>query len=160
MNVSDYFYLKASPSPAIAAVAAPAGRGGNARRALANPSLTTARRLLKFKKSSNGCSLSQRERVRVRESAAAFHRSAEHQLGQSLRSRSNVPSRCSALRSRVSILDCGGKRSATPLSSARQPKNISTGFVRAKAVSPLRSATALQDLADVRLTHYSSLVRL
>ena len=141
MNVSDYFYLKASPSPAIAAVAAPAGRGGNARRALANPSLTTARRLLKFKKSSNGCSLSQRERVGVRENAPIFYWSA-------------------GFRSCCDVLDCGGKRSATPLSSERQPKKISTGFVRAKAVSPLRSATALQDLADARFTHYFSLVTL
>ena len=137
MNVSDYFSLKGSPSPRPS----PPGRGRNVPSVLANPALTFTRRLLSFKKLSNGCSLSQRERVRVRENAPIFYWSA-------------------GFRSCCDVLDCGGKRSATPLSSERQPKNVSGGFVRAKAVSPLRSATALQDLADARFTHYFSLVTL
>ena len=156
MNVSDYFYLKASPSPRPS----PAGRGGNARRALANPSLTTTRRLLKFKKSSNGCSLSQRERVRGRENATSIQGSAGLRPGELVDELGTRRVRRPALRPRVSILDCGGKRSVTPLSSARCAREFSSGSVRAKAVSPLRSATALQDLAEIRFTHYSSLVTL
>ena len=137
MNVSDYFSLKGSPSPRPS----PPGRGKNVPSALANLRLTSARSLSNFMNSVSGCSLSQRERARVRENAPIFYWSA-------------------GLRSRGSVLDCGGKRSATPLSSARQPKKNSTGFVRAKAVSPLRSATAVQDLADIHFTHHSSLVTL
>jgi hypothetical protein len=44
-----------------------------------------------------------------------------------------------------SVMDCGGKRSATPLSHARRFSVIRKFPVRPKAVSPLRSATALQD---------------
>jgi hypothetical protein len=47
------------------------------------------------------------------------------------------------------VLDCGGKRSATPLSHARGLALVRTIFVRPKAVSPLRSATAVQDLAEL-----------
>ena len=64
------------------------------------------------------------------------------------------------LRSRASVLDCGGKRSATPLSHGRGAANFFTRSVRSKAVSPLRSATALQDLADFRFTFYSSRITL
>ncbi len=45
----------------------------------------------------------------------------------------------------ATILDCGGKRSATPLSPARNVSLIPTTFVRPKALSPLRSASAVQD---------------
>ena len=128
-----------SPSPRLS----PAGRGRNARRVLANPALTSARSFSNFKKLPNSCSLSQRERVRVRENAPIFYWSA-------------------GLRSRCGVLDCGGipTRRDTPLSGAPQAKIFSGGFVRAKAVSPLRSATALQDVADARFTHHSSLVTL
>jgi len=42
-------------------------------------------------------------------------------------------------------LDCGGKRSATPLSRGRKLSIVRSRPARAKAVSPLRSATAVQD---------------
>jgi len=46
---------------------------------------------------------------------------------------------------RASVLECGGP---PPLSPARHAfKQIKT-FARAKAVSPLRSATAVQNLAE------------
>ncbi|MGA9778302.1 MAG: hypothetical protein WBS33_08530 [Verrucomicrobiia bacterium] len=49
---------------------------------------------------------------------------------------------------RREVLDCGGKRSATPLSAARV--SIAAGAVRrGKAVSSLRSATALQDAGAI-----------
>ena len=54
-----------------------------------------------------------------------------------------------------SVMDCGGKRSATPLSHGRKISVCSVDFVRAKALSPLppllcygvagRSASAVQD---------------
>jgi hypothetical protein len=47
---------------------------------------------------------------------------------------------------RASILDCGGKRSATPLSSARCGFEASTVLLRSKAPSTLRSAGAVQDV--------------
>ncbi len=43
------------------------------------------------------------------------------------------------------VLDCGGKRSATPLSPARRFPIVSVTFARAKAPSPLRSAGAVQN---------------
>src|SRR5690242_17632170 len=43
------------------------------------------------------------------------------------------------------ILDCGGKRSATPLSSGRNRFNKPMVCVRAKALSPLRFASAVQN---------------
>ena len=45
------------------------------------------------------------------------------------------------------ILDCGGKRSATPLSHTPKPSAVRETIFRLKAVSPLRSLTALQDAA-------------
>jgi hypothetical protein len=42
------------------------------------------------------------------------------------------------------ILDCGGKRSATPLSRGKGGLSSEAIIVRAKAVSPLRFATAVQ----------------
>ncbi len=42
------------------------------------------------------------------------------------------------------LMECGGKRSATPLSYARKSPAASEPSLRSKAVSPLRSATALQ----------------
>jgi hypothetical protein len=45
---------------------------------------------------------------------------------------------------RASVLDCGGKRSATPLSHARKSFALRIFLVRPKAPSPLRSAGALQ----------------
>ena len=148
--------LDDSPSPRPS----PAGRGRNARRVLANPALTAARKLSNFKKLSNGCSLSQRERVRVRENAAAFYWSADLRSGALVCGHGTRRVRRPALRPRHSVLECGGKRSATPLSSARCARKISSGSVRAKAVSPLRSATAVQDIADVRFTHHFSLLTL
>ena len=164
MNVSDYFSLKGSPSPRPS----PPGRGRNAPSALANSWLTSARLRSSFKKLSNGCSLSQRERVRVRENAAAFYWSADLRSGALVCGHGTRRVRRPALRPRHSVLECGGKRSATPLSSERWAINISDGVIRAKAVSPLstlrsaatedgRSATALQDIADVRFTHPPSL---
>ena len=47
------------------------------------------------------------------------------------------------------VLDCGGKRSATPLSCAQPARINRKSPVRPKAVSPLRSATAVQNLAAV-----------
>ena len=44
---------------------------------------------------------------------------------------------------RQRVLDCGGKRSATPLSPARKPFASRMFLVRPKAPSPLRSAGAL-----------------
>jgi len=44
---------------------------------------------------------------------------------------------------RQPVLDCGGKRSATPLSPARKPFASRMFLVRPKAPSPLRSAGAL-----------------
>jgi hypothetical protein len=52
-----------SPSPRPS----PPGRGRIVSRVLANPRLPSARWLSNFSGASNGCSLSQRERVRVRE---------------------------------------------------------------------------------------------
>jgi hypothetical protein len=43
------------------------------------------------------------------------------------------------------ILDCGGKRSATPLSHDQMFSSIRLLLARSKAVSPLRYATAIQD---------------
>jgi hypothetical protein len=43
------------------------------------------------------------------------------------------------------IMDCGGKRSTTPLSSAREISVIRWCVARAKAPSPLRFAGAVQD---------------
>jgi len=55
-----------------------------------------------------------------------------------------------ALGNEVRVLDCGGKRSATPLSHAKA-RGQRGRFLWApripKAVSPLRSATAVQDAA-------------
>ncbi len=51
----------------------PLGRGRIGSNPLANPRLASARRLPNFKKMDNGCSLSQRERVRVRENATVNH---------------------------------------------------------------------------------------
>jgi hypothetical protein len=48
---------------------------------------------------------------------------------------------------RSALLDCGGKRSATPLSQAHPTSEFPPRLVRSKAVSPLRSATALQNAA-------------
>jgi hypothetical protein len=45
---------------------------------------------------------------------------------------------------RVGLLDCGGNRK-TPLSCGRGSSMFSTRLARAKAVSPLRSATAVQN---------------
>jgi hypothetical protein len=42
------------------------------------------------------------------------------------------------------ILECGGKRSATPLSPARRVPSSRRPLARTKAPSPLRSAGALQ----------------
>ena len=49
----------------------------------------------------------------------------------------------------VRVLDCGGKRSATPLSRAKVLGQGETFCAPrlSKAVSPLRSATAVQDAA-------------
>ena len=62
-----------SPSPRPS----PQRRGRNVRRVLAKPALTSARLLSNFKNVSNGCSLSQRERVRVRENAALLMEGAK-----------------------------------------------------------------------------------
>ena len=43
----------------------------------------------------------------------------------------------------VRCMDCCGKQSTPPLSSAQAGWNVSTRFIRTKAVSPLRSATAV-----------------
>ena len=43
------------------------------------------------------------------------------------------------------VMDCGGKRSATPLSLAREVFNGRPVSVRPKALSPLRSANAVQE---------------
>ena len=43
------------------------------------------------------------------------------------------------------IMDCGRKRSATPLSHARKIIVCRLVSVRPKALSPLRSASAVQD---------------
>ena len=43
------------------------------------------------------------------------------------------------------LLDCGGKRSATPLSHDQMFSSIRLFLARSKAVSPLRYATAVQD---------------
>jgi hypothetical protein len=53
-------------------------------------------------------------------------------------------------------LDCGGKRSATPLSHARHWFDLSEHLVRPKAVSPLRSATALQEPSKARVASGNS----
>ena len=45
------------------------------------------------------------------------------------------------------VLDCGGKRSATPLSHARRRGITGKPSARPKAPSPLRSADAVQNLA-------------
>ncbi|MES1180734.1 MAG: hypothetical protein ABUL66_02605 [Verrucomicrobiota bacterium] len=42
-------------------------------------------------------------------------------------------------------MDCGGKRSALPLSPARKVIVIPKTFVCPKALSPLRSASAVHD---------------
>jgi hypothetical protein len=47
----------------------------------------------------------------------------------------------------ATILDCGGKRSATPLSNLRDGSDFPTSQARPKAPSPLRSAGAVQDAA-------------
>jgi hypothetical protein len=44
------------------------------------------------------------------------------------------------------ILDRGGKRSATPLSCGRRFSKVRLRPARAKVVSPLRFATAIQNL--------------
>jgi hypothetical protein len=44
-----------------------------------------------------------------------------------------------------SVMDCGGKRSATPLSSGQRFSDAQSRPGRAKAPSPLRSARALHD---------------
>ena len=119
----------------------PLGRGRIAPSALANPQLASARTLSNFMNVASSCSLSPGERVRVRGNTTTFYWSAGFRL-------------------RGSVLECGGKRRATPPSGARPAKNISGGPVRAKAVSPLRFATALQDLADARFTHHLSLITL
>ncbi len=49
------------------------------------------------------------------------------------------------------ILDCGRKRSATPLSPAQKSSLFRSQFACPKAVSPLRSATALQDAGALLL---------
>ena len=43
------------------------------------------------------------------------------------------------------VLDCGGKRSTTPLSHERKIIVCRLVSVRPKALSPLRSASAVQD---------------
>jgi hypothetical protein len=43
------------------------------------------------------------------------------------------------------VLDCGGKRSATPLLPARTVVAIPKTLARSKALSPLRSASAVHD---------------
>lgn len=43
------------------------------------------------------------------------------------------------------VLDCGGKRNATPISPAQRQSDFRIPPTRLKAGSPLRSATALQD---------------
>jgi hypothetical protein len=48
----------------------------------------------------------------------------------------------------ATIMDCGGKRSATPLSSARTAFKETSRVARAKALSPLRSASAVQNKHD------------
>ena len=48
------------------------------------------------------------------------------------------------------ILDCGGKRSATPLSRARSEVSTPKSPARSKAPSPLRSAGAVQNLSATR----------
>jgi hypothetical protein len=50
-------------------------------------------------------------------------------------------------------LDCGGKRSATPLSPARRFTLIRTVSIRLKAPSPLRSADAVQDAPQQQAVH-------
>jgi hypothetical protein len=44
-----------------------------------------------------------------------------------------------------SVMDCGGKHSATPLSCGRRRSNVPGSRVRAKAPAPLRCAGAVQD---------------
>jgi len=50
---------------------------------------------------------------------------------------------------RAGVLDCGGKRSATPLSNGRGLGVVRERIARAKAPSPLRSAGAVQDAGAV-----------
>ena len=65
------------------------------------------------------------------------------------------------LQSRGSVLDCGGKRSVTPLSHARGGWKFISRSVRPKAVSALLPpATALQDLADICMKHTYSRITL
>jgi hypothetical protein len=56
------------------------------------------------------------------------------------------------------ILDCGGKRSATPLSHERTITEPRPSPLRSKAVSPLRSATALQNSPQIDLDLFSNLI--
>ena len=50
-----------------------------------------------------------------------------------------------ALELPVRFLDCGGKRSATPLLGGRKAHELSMIVTRAKAPSPLRFAGAVQN---------------
>ena len=50
------------------------------------------------------------------------------------------------------VLDCGGKRSSTPLSPALKLFSTREPSVRPKALSPLRSASALQDPPNPSIT--------
>ena len=61
-----------SPSPRPS----PAGRGRTVPSVQANPRLTSAPRLTDFRNAFNGCSLSQRERARVRENTSPAQNAA------------------------------------------------------------------------------------
>jgi lysophospholipase L1-like esterase len=53
--------------------------------------------------------------------------------------------------SKARVLDCGGKRSATPLSHERGASAARLAFLRLKALSPLRSASAVQDALRITM---------
>ena len=53
------------------------------------------------------------------------------------------------------VMEYGGKRSTTPLPDGRAALGKISTFVRPIAVSPLRFATAVQDLAEVHSSRYN-----
>jgi len=54
------------------------------------------------------------------------------------------------------IMECGGKRSATPPSHARSVLRFPKPLARPKAVSPLRSATAVHDVTNPAMPRWLS----
>jgi hypothetical protein len=90
------------------------------------------------------------ERTRIIRSTAGF-RACPKRRGAALPAGlQDAPCSPTVCESTVAILDCGGKRSATPLSYARKLSFNRRPFVRPKAPSSLRFAGALQNLAAER----------